>query len=92
MGALVNQNHAKKLFGARLVEKIIQKAIRSQEIFFNTTQTKMDALVTSNFAKKLFGARWLTFRKNGYVPEKSFFNGKNFQNRYFRFKIRFEPF
>ena len=30
----------------------------------------MGALVTSNCAKKLFGARRLTFRKNGYVPEK----------------------
>ena len=103
----------------------------------------MGALVTSNCAKKLFGARWLTFRKNGFVPEKIFqwekifkidifvlkyvlnhsksistkkifsknfrffghqffekmaksqkkiFNGKNFQNRYFRFKISFELF
>ena len=33
----------------------------------------MGALVTSNCAKKLFGARRLTFRKNGYVPEKNFF-------------------
>ena len=30
--------------------------------------------------------------KIGYVTEKFFFNGKNIQNRYFRFKIRFEPF
>ena len=34
-------------------------------------------LVTSNCAKKLFGAGRLTFQKNGYVPEKKFFNGKN---------------
>ena len=31
----------------------------------------MGALVTSNCAKKLFGARRPTFRKNGYVPEKT---------------------
>ena len=65
--------------------QFIQKAIRSQEIFFNTTQTEMVALVTSNFAEKLFGARWLTFRKNGYVPEKSFFNGKKFSKSIFSF-------
>ena len=29
MDALVNQSHAKKLFGARLVDQIMQKAIRS---------------------------------------------------------------
>ena len=37
----------------------------------------MDVLVTS-YAIKLFGARWLTFRKMA-VPEKTFFNGKNFK-------------
>ena len=32
------------------------------------------------------------FRKNGYVSDEKVSMGKNFQNRYFRFKIRFEPF
>ena len=31
-------------------------------------------------------------RKNGYVPEKTFSMGKNFQTQYFRFKIRYEQF
>ena len=45
-----------------------------------------------NFFEKfsIFGSP--IFRKNGYFPEKKFSTGRNFQNRYFRFKTRFGPF
>ena len=85
MGALVNQSHAKKLFGARLVDKDYAKSYSDLGNIFSTTKTKMGALVTSNFAKKVFGARWLTFRENGHVPRKNFFNWKNFPKSIFSF-------
>ena len=75
----------KKIFNGKKFSKSILS-------FWNTFWTILNRFRPKKFFRKFFDFLVTNFSKKRLCPRKKNSTGKNFQNRNFHFKIRFEPF